>query len=294
MKKLFIVGFIILIILANLSQNKTAVFAISSAQTVPTRTPTPAPTSTNTPNNGNGGNNSPTSTPTIVAPTITPTETPIPVTVVNTPEGGYYPTAEPCSNQPTVIASNNTNVRSGPDISFDIVGQILFLEVRPIIGRAQNANWWLITLGDGSEGWVFDEVVTVSGYVDIVPTLNEPTGNGPIWNPTPNPSCTVTPTPVIPTETPTLVPTATATAVAESSTAENTIAEESPTETVVPPTEPPTLVPQPTRVTEPTATPLPVIEPIDPPDQSGNINWLFVGAIGLLLVSGIIFIVKRS
>ena len=288
MKKLFIVGFIILIILANLSQTKTAVFASVSAQTVPTRTSTPEPTATSS----SGGGGSSTSTNTPIAPTVTPTETPIPVTVVNTPQGGYYPTAEPCSNQPTVVASNNTNVRSGPDTTYDIVGQIVFLEVRPIIGRAQNADWWLITLSDGSEGWVYDDVVTVSGYIDIVPILDEPTGNGPLWNPTPNPNCTVTPTPIIPTDTP--IPTATATAVEETIVTENTALVENPTETAVPPTEEPTLIPQPTRVSDPTGTPLPVVESVDSPNETNGTNWIFIGGIGLLLVSGIIFILRRN
>lgn len=286
MKNLLLFGIVITtIFLANIYQ--LGAIAPVSAQTVPTRTSTPKPTETKVPGNGNNGGNNPTNTPIPVIPTATATATEIPVTTVNTPEGGYYPTAEPCSNQPTIIASNNTNVRSGPDTSYAIVGQIVFLEVRPILGRAQNANWWLISLADGTAGWVFDEVVTVNGYIDVVPIMTEPAGNGEIWNPTPNPSCTVTPT-SIPTETP--IPTATPEAI----TTGRTVIEEVPTETAVPPTEPPTLVPQPTRVTDPTATPSPTPVPIDPPATGSNSNLLFIGAIGLLLVGGIVFIVKRN
>ncbi len=282
MKRLFFFGVIITVfVIVNIHTHNTVY-----AQTVPTRTPVPAPTKP--PSNGN-----PQPTATAVLPSATPTETPIPITVAATPVGGFLPTAEPCSNAPTVHSQNNTNVRMGPGIDYEIVGKLVFLEVRPIIGRAQNAEWWLIALADGTTGFVLDDVVTVSGYTDIVPIVPAPELNGstptpgPEWNPTPNPNCTVTPTP-LPTDTP--VPTVTATP--EPTNADTAVLEALPTDTAVPPTETPTLVAQPTRANTP--TPLPTAVPLEEPTTgSSNSNWLLFGAGGLLVIGVIIFVVKR-
>jgi hypothetical protein len=95
---------------------------------------------------------------------------------------------------------NPTNVRSGPSVNYPIVTQLVFLEVRFILGHAANAQWWLIQLDDADIGWVANDVVTVQGYIGGIPVLPAPPINGqtptpgPLWNPTPLPFCTVTPT----------------------------------------------------------------------------------------------------
>lgn len=295
MKKLFFLTVIIIVCVVGIVQHNPAssVSGIVNAQTIPTRTPVPPPT--NPPNNNN--NPQPTNT-AVLLPTATliPTETPIPATLAPTPIGGYLPTAQPCSNLPTVQAFNNTNVRVGPSTDYDIVGQIVVLEVRPIIGRAQNAQWWLVQLADGTTGFVLNDVVNVSGYTDIVPIVPVPELNdstptpGPVWNPTPNPSCTVTPTP-LPTNTAVPTNTPAPTATLEPSPTDTAVLTIAPTDTAV--SETPTIVAQPTRVPETETTPLPTAVPLESASESGNSNWLLFGAGGLLVVGTIAFARRR-
>lgn len=290
MKRLFILGLIIAVFVIGNMQYKVNIGSYKSvfAQTIPTRTPIPPPT--NPPGNGN---NNPQATATAVLPSATPTETAIPVTLAATPDGGFLPTAEPCSNMPTVQARNKTNVRLGPGTDYKVVGRLVFLEVRPIIGRAQNANWWLIVLADNTTGFVLDDVVAVSGYTDIVPIVPLPELDGstptpgPEWNPTPNPNCTVTPTP-LPTDTP--VPTVTATATPKPTTTDTDVPETT-VDTAVSSPETPTLVAQPTRVNAP--TPLPTAVLPEEASTGNNSNWLLFGVGGLLIVGVVIFVVRR-
>ena len=213
------------------------------SQTVPTVTPdggpatdTPVPP-TNTPGSNGGDNNTPTHTP---PANVTATATPSPgSTFIPTPEDGYLPTAAPCEDSPTIQAFNNLNVRQGPGTDYEVTGRVIFLEVRPIIGRAQDVPWWLIQMSDGSSGWVADATGLSQGYIGNVPIVPAPTLNGQTptpgtpWQPTPRATCTVTatPSPTV-TETPTPEPTATATV------------------TAVPPTPTPTLTTTPEAANE--------------------------------------------
>ena len=181
-------------------------FAADKRQTIPTRTPTPS--ATDTPTSGGGDPTSPppptgapSATSTDAPDTPEPTATTVPVTIAATPEGGFWPTAAPCSPAPTVQAFGRVNARSGPGLGYTLLAQLSYLEVRPITGRAQFANWWQIELVDGTLGWVSDEFVQVNGYTGQVPILPAPTlpdGSTPVpgsqWDPTPNPICTPPPT----------------------------------------------------------------------------------------------------
>lgn len=283
---------------------------VAAAQfTVPTRTPTPPPQPTAPPGNGGGPPPAPTSTdePQATAePSATPTN--VPATLAPTPEGGFLPTAEACSTDPTVQANNKVNVRGGPGTDYDIVGELVYLEVRPISGRAANAVWWQIILADGSLGWVADAVVSVSGYTGQVPLVDVPAlpdgttpTPGPEWDPTPNPACTPPPTftPTAtatgtPTNTPTAAPSNTPTPDTESANAAATTddATAPATETPIPPTatatEAPTNTPIPTEPV-PTAAPLPVDD-----DNGGSMIWLPIAGIGLMLIGGFLFITRRG
>jgi hypothetical protein len=189
--------------------------------TVITRTPTPPPqppTATKPPSGGNNPTAPPPENTTI--PTAASTPTLIPVTLVNTPEGGFLPTAVSCGFPPTVQAQNTTYIRQGPSTAFEIIGQMVFLETRPIVGRAADAEWWIIQFSNDETGWVSNAVVKVHGNISGIPIVAAPVLNdgeqtpGPLWNPTPNPDCPVTPsaTPTaIPTNTHTPKPTAAAT-----------------------------------------------------------------------------------
>lgn len=185
-------------------------FAAEKQQTVPTRTATPPPSPTPDDQGGGGDptsqppptNQPPPATNTPFPDTPEPTTTDAPaVTLVATPEGGFWPTAAPCSPLPTIQALGRVNVRNGPGVEYTLLSQLSYLEVRPITGRAQFAAWWQIELADGSRGWVSDQFVRVSGYTGQVPIVTAPalTGGstpvpGPQWDPTPNPVCTPFPT----------------------------------------------------------------------------------------------------
>lgn len=208
------------------------------AQTVPTRTPTPAPgggggggTEPVDPPPGGGGGTEPVNPPpgggggsepnTPVPPTAVPTNTPTPrpVNIAPTPVGGFV-TPEACGDPLFVASRGPVNVRQGPGTNYALTGELVFLEGRPIIGRAENAAWWLILLADDSEGWVANSTGTVYGYGTLAPIVPPPPINGatptpgPLFQPTPNSSCAIPPTqpPPSPTASATALPTATPTA----------------------------------------------------------------------------------
>jgi len=276
--------------------------------TIPTRTPTSAPI-TNTPIPPTNSPSNPPSSDETATPEPTPTSTLIPATIAATPDGGFLETAVPCSNNPTVQAINRTRVRLGPGTQYDIIADLVYLEVRPIAARAADTPWWYIILDDGRYGWISDEVVLVQGYIDGVPIAEAPPINGvtptpgTLWQPTPNPSCTVTP---IPTETATVtpfpsatVPPPTDTNTAEESKTNIEQTSESTTEaTPESPTATATVIVQPTTAVE-TATPNATAVPLDssdgPPTGSGfNLNYLLIGAAGLAILGGITFIILKQ
>ena len=260
-----------------------SVWGLGVKQTIPTRTSTPPPaTATQT-----GGGSNPTATHTPL-PQTTPTSTLLPVNIAPTPVGGFLPTAEPCSGNPTIETLGATNVRSGPGLEYNVIGQLVYLEVRYIVGRAATTEWWLIQFNNGQLGWVADDIVLVQGYTPIVPIVEAPPLDGvtptpgPTWNPTPIPFCTVTP-----------VPSNTPTATAASS--------ESITETPTPTASAPTEVrPTDTPIVQPTAVPLEPTAAItatavnaDPLAEEGSSGIILLG-VGLVLGAGLfIFFARR-
>lgn len=196
---------------------RTVVYSLTENFTVPTRTPTPAPpppTQPPPPDDGGGGGSDPQPEPTQSQSPADPTATA--TTAVNfapTPEGGFFPTAEACSTQPTLLAQATTNVRQGPGIDYGVISQLIFLEVRPIIGRAGEAPWWQILLANGDIGWVFDEIVQTQGNLSVVPIIEAPPIDGisptpgSDWTPEIPATCTIAPTwTAEPTQTPTTDP----------------------------------------------------------------------------------------
>lgn len=267
--------------------------------TIPTRTATPPPNPpTATPGDGGGGDN-----PTSVPPTGVPPAIDMPsptATLAPTVAGGFLPTAEPCSNQPTLQAFNTIFTRSGPGTDYPITHSLVYLEVRPIFGRSAHGEWWYIQLADGSHTWVGNVGVTIQGYIGAVPIIPAPPieGNTPTpgvpWNPTSLPFCTVTPTATSThTATPTLTVTATpspdVTADNQTRTASNT-AVEAPSSTPIPPS--PTValaIATPEEATAvalalPTAPP-PTPAPLETDSDSGTSLLLPIAGL-VLIVAG--------
>jgi uncharacterized protein YraI len=153
----------------------------------PTRTPkptfTPPPAATDTP--------IPTNTPNVPPPTDTPSSPPTPV-----------PTPTPIAPPEATVATKILNVRSGPSANYGRVSQVKEGEILRITGRTEASDWLKILTGDGQEGWVSAEFVTVNTDLGPVAVAQAP--------PTPTPvPATPTPTPAPPTPTSPPQPTAT-------------------------------------------------------------------------------------
>ncbi len=113
-----------------------------------------------------------------------------------------FPTAEPCGDPPTITTLTTANVYDGPGSDYPVSETLKAKEVRPIVGRAAYATWWLIQLdGKFKQAWISDKAGTVQGYTGNVPIISAPSINGASptpgdeWDPTPAPICTPTPTP---------------------------------------------------------------------------------------------------
>ena len=198
---ILIIAAVLMLGTSDLLDANSSIDSPTHSQTVPTRTPKPpGPSPSRAP-----GLSPPTPTQTEIPPTAT-------VRLVLTPQGGFNPTAVPCTEPPTAQALDTVNVRAGPGLEYEVVEQLVFLEVRPIVGRSQFVPWWLIELRDISTGWVIDEAVAASGYIGNVPVADSdsvgdqtpvPTST---WAPTVEPQCTPLPTHTV-TPTPTMTPT---------------------------------------------------------------------------------------
>ena len=296
---------VILLGVSDLLDANNEVGSFAPSQTVPTATHTTKPKPPR-----------PSSTPEPEASSPTPTELAPPPTVnlVITPEGGYFPTAEPCTEPPTVQAIDLVNVRDGPGPEYEIIDQLVFLEVRPIVGRSQFVSWWMIELSDGSNGWLTDEAVLVSGYIGNVPIIeidmeaNQTPSPTSTWAPTVEPRCTPLPTHTVtpsPSKTASSTPTSavkTASPVAsvtslDSATAEKTAetaTEEHEQETSLPTEAPPSPSPETTESAEVSSDPTESIDSSSGPGDEGfNSNLLLFIGVGFVLVAIVLYLGRR-
>jgi len=99
-------------------------------------------------------------------------------------------------------AIKQANVRSGPGLDFPQVGTIVAGTKYPIIGRSARFPWYLIALPD-TNGWVFADLVKVTGSINSVPiqegviTVSPAPATNPPTSPAPTaslPSASLTPT----------------------------------------------------------------------------------------------------
>ncbi len=91
-----------------------------------------------------------------VAPTIAP-----PPTAISSP-------------QASLKAGNEfVNVRAGPGLSFDKVGELKPGQRAPVRGKSADGAWWQISLPDtpDSAGWVFAEYLDLSGDPASLPIV---------------------------------------------------------------------------------------------------------------------------
>ncbi len=89
---------------------------------------------------------------------------PQPVAVLPTPEAGA----------PSLTASTNVNVRSGPSESYPIYGVMPAGRTASLVGKSEDSGWWVVSLpiSSGGIGWVSAEFSTTTGgeSVAVYPT----------------------------------------------------------------------------------------------------------------------------
>jgi heat shock protein HslJ/uncharacterized protein YraI len=88
-----------------------------------------------------------------------------PVAILPTPEAG----------QPSAVAINNVNVRSGPSTSYPIFGVMSRDRSAQVVGVSEDGRWWAVSVPVSAQGhgWVSAENVTVTGG-ESVPVLAAP------------------------------------------------------------------------------------------------------------------------
>ncbi len=103
-----------------------------------------------------------------------------PVAPASTPTGDPTATPEPAAtpNGPYIKAEQGANVRSGPDTTFDQVGQLAAGSTTLVIGKTVAEDWWQINFPRGSENtaWVTARVVEFFGDAAAVPVVEEVAG----------------------------------------------------------------------------------------------------------------------
>lgn len=83
----------------------------------------------------------------------------------------------------TIIAYGRVNVRGGPSMAYDIVGQLEVDDEAQATARNNENNDWLLIENDAIEGWVAYFTVSVRGNPDTL-TVLVPGGNGEEFLPT--------------------------------------------------------------------------------------------------------------
>lgn len=87
--------------------------------------------------------------------------------------------AQDASGEPvTVEAFRPTNIRSGPNTSYEVIAQLAEGEVVPVVGRSDIHSNWLRINADGRTGWVAYFTVTVNGDPTTVPILQQEEAQG--------------------------------------------------------------------------------------------------------------------
>ncbi|NOZ29916.1 MAG: SH3 domain-containing protein [Chloroflexi bacterium] len=130
----------------------------------------------------------PTAVPTPAPPTPTPVPTPTPIPPTPTP----YPTPW------LTVLEDRVNVRQGPDLSFEKIGQVQRGERYAIQGRVPDSSWWQICCVEGRVAWVAARFVQPQGILAFVPVLPKPATPTVTPTPTQTPTPSPTPTPIPP------------------------------------------------------------------------------------------------
>lgn len=168
------------------SEAASVTISVVSQVSQPQGQATPQATDTDNGDNGTadpaGGEDEDDDSQTQAQPTARPTNPPEPT---DPPE----PTNSPTPNVPMATFTTGVNVRRGPDTVFDPpIGSYAANDSAEVLAVSPDRAWYKVRYYN-SEGWVFANLMTVSGNID-----NLPVDEGP-----PRPTLTPTPVPATPT-----------------------------------------------------------------------------------------------
>lgn len=71
------------------------------------------------------------------------------------------------STQPQLVAPGAVNIRSGPGLTYEVIGTLNANTAMPIVGRNADGSWWQIRITDDRLGWVANSVVNASNTQNI-------------------------------------------------------------------------------------------------------------------------------
>ncbi|NIO67633.1 MAG: SH3 domain-containing protein, partial [Anaerolineae bacterium] len=120
--------------------------------------------------------------------------------IMSSPDQPEEPTATPTEEgqtpqpgQPTVTATTDLNIRSGPGTVYPVLGLLRAGQTAEVTGISADAAWWQIKFSGAADGhgWVSAKYVTAQN------TSNVPMVQAPPLPATPTPTPTPTSTPVV-------------------------------------------------------------------------------------------------
>lgn len=97
------------------------------------------------------------------------------------------PTLTPTLSGPTATTLGEANVRFGPDVTYPVIAEVGAGETFRILERHAIVPWLHIALDDSptGSGWIFSDVVTVTGDLFSVPATSADAFSYPTLTPTP-------------------------------------------------------------------------------------------------------------
>jgi N-acetylmuramoyl-L-alanine amidase len=102
--------------------------------------------------------------PVVDGSTVTPTPIPTP------------PTTPPPSGASAIITTGSLNVRSGPGVGYNVLGQVHLGQVVTLLGRNSESTWVKIPIYGGvSEGWISAAYIQANVAISTLPVIGTPT-----------------------------------------------------------------------------------------------------------------------
>ncbi len=141
--------------------------------------------------------------------TATTDATPLDATATtDTTAATVAPTVTTDSTACTATTVSATNVRTGPSTDYAVILALQPGQTQTVIGVNAASGWYVIALPDGTEGWVFGDLLTLSGPCDgltevAAPSLFDATATVVLTEATAIATASVEPSPTTPVDQPT-------------------------------------------------------------------------------------------